>query len=542
MVELKGILTILESNGLIGKSATIGNIEINSDDRPDRALVEAGIVQESDMVSALAEYLKLPMANPSSFPTVSLPAGGANVTFLRQTRILPIFEDETSITLAMADPLDSVSIQSIKLLLNKTIKIQVAAAADLDRAFGRLYEKTRHLNSSDVIQHQTVDEKNSPAIKLFDQLVNTAILNKASDLHIESSSTGIRLRYRIDGKLLELGNQPPLYLKDMLTSRIKILANLNIAEKRLPQDGRTTVSISGRPIDIRISTIPTINGESIVLRFLDSERGPNNLETLGFNQKTIDTLRRLLKAPHGMILTTGPTGSGKTTTLYAALKELNLQEQKVITLEDPIEYRLENVNQIQINSNAGLGFVNLLRSVLRQDPDIIMVGEIRDEETARLAAQSALTGHLVLSTLHTNDAFGAITRLLNMGLEPFLITAALRAVIGQRLIRRLCANCKKPGIINTTEHNEFGLKMGASIGRPNGCDACYQTGYSGRIALTELIELDDNLRQKINNSAVLTSADYRKQNDNTLFAAAKTHILEGETSIEEYINIMGLIN
>ena len=406
----------------------------------------------------------------------------------------------------------------------------MAKAGDLDRAFDRLYDQEEAKKSPALKNHvkdEVSIEEDSPAVKLFNQLVNTAISNEASDLHIESSSSGLKLRYRVDGKLLELGNLPPEYLKEMLISRIKILANLNIAEKRLPQDGRITVNVSGRSIDVRVSTIPIINGESVVLRFLDSEKGPNDLTALSFSNHTLSTLRRLLKAPHGMILTTGPTGSGKTTTLYAALQELNLVERKIITLEDPIEYRLENINQIQINPKVGLNFASLLRSVLRQDPDIIMVGEIRDEETARLATQSALTGHLVLSSLHTNNAFGAINRLLDMGLEPFLISAAVRAIISQRLIRRLCPKCKKSGLVTPAEQKQFGLKIGTIVSRPNGCMSCYQTGYKGRIVLTELLELNDNIRDYINNSRKTSS---------------RAHIESGETSIEEFLSIMGSLD
>ena len=545
MVELQGLLSVIKKQCLLDNMASMENLHLQDSDRPDLALIASGLVEESDMLKVLAEYLDLPIANTDQFPDAPLKAGGANISFLRQKRILPIQEDDTSITFALSDPLDKMSLQAIKLLVNKDVKIQLAKAADLDRAFDRLYEhkKTKKQSTStNYIKNQRSMTTDSPAIKLFDQLINTAISNEASDLHIESSPSGLRLRYRVDGKLLELGNSPPTYLKEMLISRIKILANLNIAEKRLPQDGRISVDFSGRAIDVRVSTIPTMDGESIVLRFLDPEKGPNNLTTLGFNENTLTTLRRLLKAPHGMILTTGPTGSGKTTTLYAALRELNLVERKIITLEDPVEYRLENINQIQINPKVGLNFATLLRSVLRQDPDIIMVGEIRDEETARLAVQSALTGHLVLSTLHTNNAFGAINRLLDMGLEPFLINAAVRAIISQRLIRRLCSKCKKTAPVTLAEHRQFGIKMGTSIGRPGGCMSCYQTGYKGRIALTELLELSDNVRKYIDHAGKSGSMDCSLLPQQTLSTAARNHIEAGETGIEEFLSIMGSLD
>ena len=545
MVELQGLLAVIKKRCLLDETISIDALQLPDNGRPDLALIASGLVEESDMLEVLAEYLDLPIADIEQFPDTPLKAGGANVSFLRQKRMLPILEDDTSITFALSDPLDKTSLQSIKLLVNKDINIQLAKAADLDRAFDRLYEQEKALKSP-VLKNQLKDhvsiEEGSPAVKLFNQLVSTAIANEASDLHIESSSSGLRLRYRVDGKLLELGNLPPAYLKEMLISRIKVLANLNIAEKRLPQDGRITVDVSGRSIDVRVSTIPTINGESVVLRFLDTEKGPNDLMALGLSDHTLSTLRRLLKAPHGMILTTGPTGSGKTTTLYAALQELNLIERKIITLEDPIEYRLENINQIQINPKVGLNFATLLRSVLRQDPDIIMVGEIRDEETARLATQSALTGHLVLSSLHTNNAFGAINRLLDMGLEPFLISAAVRAIISQRLIRRLCPKCKKRGSVTAKEHKQFGLKIGTIINRPNGCMSCYQTGYKGRLVLTELLELNDNIRDYINNSKKVGSLDCSLLPEQTLANSARSYIESGETSIEEFLSIMGSLD
>ena len=545
MVELQGLLAVIKKRCLLDETISIDKLQLPDNGRPDLALIASGLVEESDMLEVLAEYLDLPLANTEQFPDTPLKAGGANVSFLRQKRMLPILEDDTSITFALSDPLDKTSLQSIKLLVNKDINIQLAKAADLDRAFDRLYEQEKALKSpamkNQVKNHFSIEE-GSPAVKLFNQLVSTAIANEASDLHIESSSSGLKLRYRVDGKLLELGNLPPAYLKEMLISRIKILANLNIAEKRLPQDGRITVDVSGRSIDVRVSTIPTINGESVVLRFLDTEKGPNDLMALGLSDHTLSTLRRLLKAPHGMILTTGPTGSGKTTTLYAALQELNLIERKIITLEDPIEYRLENINQIQINPKVGLNFATLLRSVLRQDPDIIMVGEIRDEETARLATQSALTGHLVLSSLHTNNAFGAINRLLDMGLEPFLISAAVRAIISQRLIRRLCPKCKKRGSVTAREHKQFGLKIGTIINRPNGCMSCYQTGYRGRLVLTELLEFNDNIRDYINNSKKIGSVDCSLLPEQTLANSARSYIASGETSIEEFLSIMGSLD
>ncbi|WP_193187901.1 GspE/PulE family protein [Nisaea sediminum] len=535
MIDYTGLRDLLRERG-----HDLPDGALTDPERPDRALVSAGLVGEAEMAEALAAYLNIPFAGPERFPAAPFAAGGATLSFLRQSRILPVAEDARSLTLAMADPLDRDAVQAMGLLVGKDIRLEVASPSDLDRAFDRLYGKGGD-GAVAVSAEPDVGgaAEDGPAVRLLEDLVRTAISNRASDLHLEPAGGGLRLRYRIDGRLMELGARPPAYLTDMLVGRIKVLAGLNIAEKRLPQDGRASMNVAGRKIDIRVSTAPTLNGESVVLRLLDPERGPTDIESLGLAGPVASALTDVLSAPHGMVLATGPTGSGKTTTLYAALRRLNLAERKIVTLEDPIEYRLDGVNQIQVNPRIGLGFANLLRSVLRHDPDIIMVGEIRDEETARLAVQAALTGHLVLSTLHTNDAPGAAARLMDMGIEPYLLSASLRAVLAQRLVRRLCPDCRSMAPAETTIAERLGLQPGTEIGRAVGCARCHETGYRGRLVLSEIMPMDSRLEAAIAERADAGRLRSVLDPDLSMPADARRRLVAGETTAEEVLSVLG---
>ena len=542
MIDPDRLLDILDSTDLLKRGDSRLPSDLSATSRPDKILLENGLVDEKAMTRVIAEYLNISVANPSEFPSKAIEAGGANFAFLRQNRILPLSENDDSLTIAMADPFDETSLQSLKLLINKNVKVRIADKNDLDRAFDRLY-KPELIKNAGTASYSNNDmslrTENGPADKIFDELINTAINNNASDLHIEAFEKTLKTRYRIDGQLVELGNAPPNYISDMLISRVKIIGNLNVAEKRLPQDGRATIFVTGRQIDLRISSIPTINGESLVLRLLDPGNSPKNLNALNTNGENISRLRKLLNNRSGMILTTGPTGSGKTTTLYAMLNEINLRSHKIITLEDPIEYRLDGVNQIQVNPSIGLHFSNLLRSVLRQDPDTIMVGEIRDVETARLAIQAALTGHLVISSLHTNTALGAVTRLIDMGIEPFLISAAVKGVIGQRLVKKLCASCKRKRKVTPPEAAAYRLTEDSFIGEPGGCSACHQTGYNGRIAIMEILRLDEKLRQYLLKNGNLEEFDGAVDEPNFKPYETRDCIKMLQTSIDE---ITGQLN
>lgn len=507
MGETGELSEVLLDRGLVDRDAITATMRLarESGESLHVLLTRQGLVDERDMAAALADHLDLPLAPSTSFPSVAVKASEVSVPFLRRTRMLPLFEDGARLDMAMADPLDTDAIRSIGMLVGKPVSVRVAVPADLERALDRLYGAARSTTSQAVPGPRREEDATSdaPAIRAVDDLIARAIGHGASDLHIEPRGDGLRIRYRIDGHLIELGATPEAYLAAMLISRIKVLAELNIAERRLPQDGRASLTIQGREIDIRVSTVPTLGGESVVLRLLDQSAAPRDIDALGLPGKVHDALAQALAAPNGLVLATGPTGSGKTTTLYGALGRINAESRKILTVEDPVEYRLAGINQIQVNPRIGLGFPSLLRSIVRQDPDIIMVGEIRDEETARLAAQASLTGHLVLSTLHTNDAASGVTRLLDMGLEPYLLAASLRAVLAQRLVRRLCPACKIARQITKEERALLGPTAVdiAEISEAVGCAACHDTGYRGRLLLSEILVMTPALRQAISENA-----------------------------------------
>ena len=498
---------VLLERGLVGHEAIAAARRLagESGESLHVLLTRQGLVDERDMAAALADHLDLPFASSTSFPAAAVKAGEVSVPFLRRARMLPLLEDAGGLEVAMADPLDTDAIRSIAMLVGKPVSVRVAVPADLDRALDRLYGAARSNTTETVEESRRTSDtaSDAPAIRAVEDLIARAIGHGASDLHIEPRGDGLRVRYRIDGHLIELGAAPEAYLAAMLISRIKVLADLNIAERRLPQDGRASLAIQGREIDIRVSTVPTLGGESVVLRLLDQSAAPRDIDALGLAEKVRRALALALAAPNGLVLATGPTGSGKTTTLYGALGRINADSRKILTVEDPVEYRLSGINQIQVNARIGLGFPSLLRSIVRQDPDIIMVGEIRDEETARLAAQASLTGHLVLSTLHTNDAASGVTRLLDMGIEPYLLAASLRAVLAQRLVRRLCQTCKTARAILVEERALLGSAAAdiTEISEPTGCAACHDTGYSGRLILSEILVMTPALRQAVSENA-----------------------------------------
>jgi len=410
------------------------------------------------------------------------PAAGVSPRFLKRARLLPVaMEPDGALLVAMANPRDAEAIEALEIATGHRVVAWAAAEADIAAALDRLYSGKSALERivedfdggsapDDDLDRLKDLASEAPVVRLVNHLFEEAARLGASDIHIEPFADRLAVRLRVDGVLRDLP-PPPARLARAVVSRIKILANLNIAERRLPQDGRVSQMLRGRPLDLRISTLPTVHGESVVIRLLDGAAGVRELATLGLSPGDEAKLRRLLAAPHGMILVTGPTGSGKTTTLYAALHQIDAATRKVLTVEDPVEYHMERVNQVQVKPQIGLTFAQVLRAMVRQDPDVIMVGETRDAETAGIAVHAALTGHLVLTTLHTNSAAGAITRLLDMGVEPFLLTSTVRGVVGQRLVRTLCRRCKGAG-----------------------CEECGGTGFRGRIGVFEVLLMDDELR------------------------------------------------
>jgi general secretion pathway protein E len=515
-----------------------------------RILCRLGLVAEEEVARGLAECLSLEVARPKDYPEAALFADRLGADFLRAYRVLPLHDNGTVVAVAMADPLDDETRRALELQLGKAVQILVAVPGELDRRLESLYGVALPAAAPAAVRSGDLERlremaSDTPVIRRVNLLLERAVAARASDIHLEPQEDGLRLRHRIDGELRDVA----LLSADdhaALVSRVKILAGLDIVERRLPQDGRARVNVEGRAVDVRISCLPTMHGESIVLRLLDKANAPLTLPQLGFDARIAARLTDVLAANKGIVLVTGPTGSGKTTTLYALLQLLNDPARKLITIEDPVEYVLPGVHQMQVRPRIGLEFANVLRSVLRHDPDVIMVGEIRDLDTAAMAIQAALTGHLVLSTLHTNDAASVVARLVDMGVEPYLMASAVCGIMAQRLVRTLCVKCRVPdneGVdtlraLDPYLTDQFGS---ATIYRPDGCDVCGETGFSGREAIAELIVVDDAIR-----TAILTGANGREIADlaqgiggGAMRRDGLKKVVAGRTSIDEVLRAVG---
>jgi general secretion pathway protein E len=472
-------------------------------------LVAMGAISTEDMLRALARQLNLPYLSRDELPSPLPILKNLSPKYLRQYAVCPVSVEGGQLTVAIADPLNPLIADDLRQSTGLEVKLVVSHPDAITEAIDRSYEGAatplqRIVEGMDDDRTAEVDEDvnhlrdmafEAPVVRLVNLLVENAIDSGASDIHIEPFEDTLRIRYRIDGILFEQ-EAPPRRLQAAVTSRIKIMAEMNIAERRLPQDGRIRVTLRGRRVDIRVSTMPTVHGESIVMRLLDRSSVFLPLERLGFGAATAQRFERLITLPHGIVLVTGPTGSGKTTTLYGALDKINSPDRKILTVEDPVEYQLKGVNQIPVKSKIGLTFATGLRHIVRQDPDVILVGEIRDLETADIAIQAALTGHLVFSTLHTNDAPGAITRLQDMGVESFLLSSVLEGVIAQRLVRRICRACREPDAPSPADLQALGVKVegGTTLFRGRGCAECRGTGYRGRTGIYELFEITEEVR------------------------------------------------
>ena len=477
-------------------------------------------------------------------------AGLISSAFLREARVLPLALEADRLVVAMAEPVDQSTIEALKMAAGRDVELRILPETEIQNGLERLFAdgKTEFQriveDAAPDVGEEDADRlkdlaSEAPVVRLVTHLIEEAVRQRASDLHIEPFPDRLAVRLRVDGVLRDLP-PPPVRLARAVVSRIKIIANLNISERRLPQDGRVPYAFAGRALDLRVSTIPTIHGESVVIRLLDNTAGARSLAGLGLRQAHEAQLNRLMTLPNGMILVTGPTGSGKTTTLYSALSLVDASLRKVLTIEDPVEYHMARVNQIQVKPQIGLSFATILRSLVRQDPDVIMVGEMRDAETADIAVHAALTGHLVLSTLHTNSAAGAIVRLLDMGVEPFLLTSSVRAVIGQRLVRTLCHRCRRAQPASAEEHRALrscGLDGvdALMVFRPVGCDQCGGTGYLGRIGLFEVLVLDEPTRTLTLARAGADSIEAvaREGGMETMLQDGLRKVLEGWTTLEE---------
>jgi general secretion pathway protein E len=470
----------------------------------ETALTKLGLVGERDLAEAFGAALGLDVLGAAALPQTELPLSGISEKFLRYFSVLPVALGDGAVDLAMAYPLDEYAIKAIELFAGVPVRRLVATRGDIDTALDRLFRAGADEASSGAAEPDDDVERlrdlasDAPVIRLVNQLIVRAVETGASDLHLEPAADRLIIRLRIDGQMREI-EAPPLKLRDAVVSRVKIMAKLNIAERRLPQDGRLSFSVRGAEIDFRVATTPTIHGESVVIRVLDQSRLALDFAVLGFDAPALEPYQALLARPHGILLVTGPTGSGKTTTLYASLAALNTPERKIMTIEDPVEYQLDRINQVQVQSQIGLTFARALRSFLRQNPNIIMVGEIRDLETAQIAVQAALTGHMILSTLHTNDAASGITRLLDMGVEDYLLTSTVNGIVAQRLVRRLCLACRQPyeALPGFTQRLGLELDRPVTLQRAIGCPQCGGTGYHGRTTILEILTVTDGMSRLI---------------------------------------------
>lgn len=520
--------------------------------RLGEVLIDMGFLREDDILEVLEKQLGTPAIDLGKYKIDPNATALIPENIARRYDLIPIGKSDGKLVVAMNDPLNIFAIDDIKLLTGMDIKIVISSKTVILKAINKFYsqestkkaleefEETYTPSSIEDFDEEDLTEVNSaPVVKLVNSIISQAIKMKASDIHIEPSEKNIRIRYRVDGDLQEIMNLSNKSLMAIVT-RIKIMGRMDIAERRIPQDGRIETEIEGRDIDMRISTLPTVYGEKIVIRLLDREGFNFTKEDLGFSDYDLKIFNKILKQPYGIILVTGPTGSGKTTTLYTILKDLNREEKNIITVEDPVEYKLNGINQVQVNNKAGLTFANGLRSILRQDPDIIMVGEIRDSETAEIAVRASITGHLVLSTLHTNDTASTVVRLIDMGIEPYLVSTSVIGIISQRLVKKLCPDCKVPYKPNSREKSIFGLDEAQdfTLYKPLGCNKCFK-GYRGRIPVHEIMYIDQDVRKLIDSRGTTDEIKGMaiKNGMTTLNESALNLATKGTTSLEEVFRI-----
>ncbi|NLM03714.1 MAG: Flp pilus assembly complex ATPase component TadA [Clostridiales bacterium] len=520
-------------------------------------LIEEGFVTENQIIEVLEFQLGIPHMNLNRYYIKENVPKKINEALARKHMAIPINIIDGKLVVAMADPLNLVAIDDIKLATGLDVNVVISTKNDIlsaiDKYFDNREEAEQAIEEFTIQQLSSeVDDKNmelqddisnAPVVKLVNTIMNQAVRTKASDIHIEPFEHYVRIRFRIDGELTEIMT-PSKATHSAIVTRIKIISKLDISEKRIPQDGRVEVIIEDRPIDMRVSILPTVFGEKVVIRLLDRRNVLINKEDLGFSKHNLKLFNKIIKNPTGIILVTGPTGSGKTTTLYTLLKELNQINKNIITIEDPVEYRLDGINQVQVNIKAGLTFANGLRSILRQDPDIMMVGEIRDKETAQIAVRAAITGHLVLSTLHTNDTVSSISRLIDMGIAPYLLSSAVVGIVSQRLVKKICPYCKID--YRASDDEVLLLNLGSenneqidTLYKGKGCNSCNNTGYLGRTAIHEIMILNREIRNLVNKKST-NDVIKDKAIENgmiTLYESCKFLVLEGITTINELLRV-----
>jgi len=518
-----------------------------------RVLVEKGVLTESQLVAALAQQIGLKFVDLSDYPVDGAAIASVPPSVCRRYNALPISYEDGRLMVAMSDPANVFAIDDIRSITGAEVKPVVATKSDVTAAINRYHRVDGDLDDLTMSMETEEDDdlsnirevtEDAPIVKFVNLLITQAIQDRASDIHIEPTERDLRVRFRIDGVLHEIMRSPK-NIQSGVISRLKIMADINIAERRIPQDGRLSVTANGNKIDLRVATLPTVWGEKVVMRVLDNSTAMLKLSDLGFSDSNYDRYAQSFTKPYGMMLVTGPTGSGKSTTLYATLNIVSRPEINVITVEDPVEYRIPGINQVQTNNKAGLTFAGALRSILRSDPDVVLIGEIRDHETSQIAIEAALTGHLVLSTLHTNDAPSAIVRLTEMGVEPFLVGSALDCVLAQRLARKLCSKCREE---YTPEREalvsaRFPWQDGADLPtlfRAAGCSACSKTGYRGRLALHEVMPVTEEIERLTveRASAVEIGRVAREQGMQTLRDDGMAKVLAGVTTLEEILRVV----
>lgn len=518
------------------------------DERLGDVLIKEQLVTEQTLIEVLEFQLGIPHVNLGQFPIDSEMIQLVPKEIAKRYLLVPLRKEKNKLFVAMADPMDYFAIEELRMLTGFRIEPCIATKQDLNKTISKYYELQATMDAALNDLVGTTEEDNSdivaedsPIVVLVNQIINDAVVQGASDIHFDPQDNEFRIRFRVDG-ILKTERSLPRSMQNMVIARLKIMGNLNITESRLPQDGRIQIHAQMRAIDIRLSTLPTIYGEKVVMRVLDTKNAQISISGLQFSPQNQEKFERMIQKPNGIVLITGPTGSGKSSTLSATLNDLNDDALNIITVEDPVEYQLEGINQIQVREEVGLTFATGLRSILRQDPDVIMVGEIRDTETAQMATRASLTGHLVFSTLHTNSAIESIDRLKDMGIEPYLITSSLEGIVAQRLVRRVCRDCGRTREVTATEQAVF-LKYGfhaTHIHAGAGCAACNQTGYRGRIALHEVFELDEETKELILNGAAsneILQAAYKKGYE-SLIQDGLQKALNGLTTVEEVIRVV----
>jgi len=518
-----------------------------------RVLVDRGVLSESQLVAALAQQIGMRFVDLSDYPMDGAALASVPQPVARRYNALPIGYEDGRLLVAMSDPANVFAIDDIRSITGVEVKPVVATKSDVTAAINRLYRADSDLDDLTVALDEGDDEdltglttvvEDAPIVKFVNLLITQAINDRASDIHLEPNERDLRVRFRIDGVLHEI-MRSPRNIQAGVISRLKIMADINIAERRVPQDGRLSVTVGGKKIDLRVATLPTVWGEKVVMRVLDNSTAMLRLSDLGFSQHNFDRYALSFNKPYGMIMVTGPTGSGKSTTLYATLNIVSRPEINVITVEDPVEYRISGINQVQVNPKAGLTFANALRSILRSDPDVVLIGEVRDHETAQISVEASLTGHLVLSSLHTNDAPSAITRLVEMGIEPFLVGSALDCVLAQRLARRLCERCKEaytpdPELLKSARFPWEDGEPLPTLFRTVGCAGCAKTGYRGRLALHEVMTVTEDIeRMTVERASAIDIARVAtEQGMMSLRLDGMEKARNGVTSLEEILRVV----